>query len=201
MRACGRSMRDEYMCVSSSPLWRLTRDMIPSPSSSRKNSRVQEAKSPELQHGAPGKSTKEYLCVYVFIEYDHIITYNIYYIHTYIWTHTHKCMRTRAYTHTYTQNDRKDWNTRPRYKRAWHSGRSLEYVTWSSSLGRKVDAHQTSPSNPSKGKEWERDLEKGNGIGKGGREFPSPLTSGPLAKTNSHNLVLIRHSSIAGAGN
>lgn len=30
---------------------------------------------------------------------------------------------------------------------------------------------------------------------------PSPLTSGTLAKINSHNLVLIRHSSIAGARN
>lgn len=47
----------------------------------------------------------------------------------------------------------------------------------------------------------ERDLEKENGIGKGGREVPSPLTSGPLAKIDSHNLVLIRHSSIAGARN
>lgn len=63
-----------------------------------------------------------------------------------MWTHTLKC----TYTHAHTQ---KDWNTRPRYKRAWHSGRFLEYVTWSSFLGRKVDAHQTSPSNPSKGKE------------------------------------------------
>lgn len=47
----------------------------------------------------------------------------------------------------------------------------------------------------------ERDLEKENGIGEGGREVPSPLTSGPLAKIDSHNLVLIRHSSIAGARN
>lgn len=110
-----------------------TGNMIPNPSSSRINSRIQKARSPELQQEAPGTSTKEYLCVYVFIEYDHIITYSIYYIHTYVWTHTHKC----TYTHAHTENDRKDWNTRPRYKRAWHSGRSLEYVTWSSSLGRR----------------------------------------------------------------
>jgi hypothetical protein len=38
------------------------------------------------------------------------------------------------------------------------------------------------------------------GDGGGGRG-PSPLTSGTLAKINSHNLVLIRHSSIAGARN
>lgn len=110
-----------------------TGDMIPQPQLVQDKQQNQEARSPELQQEAPGTSTKEHLCVYVFIEYDHIITYNIYYIHTYIWTHTHKC----TYTHAHTQNDRKDWNTRPRYKRAWHSGRSLEYVTWSSSLGRR----------------------------------------------------------------
>lgn len=44
----------------------------------------------------------------------------IYYIHTYIWTHTHKC--THTHTHTRTQNNRKDWNTHSRDKRAWHSG-------------------------------------------------------------------------------
>lgn len=40
-----------------------------------------------------------------------------------------------------------------------------------------------------------------NGIGKGRRNVPSPLISGPLVKLDSHNLVLIRHSSIAGARN
>lgn len=55
-----------------------------------------------------------------------------------MWIHTLKC----TYVHAHTQNDRKDWNTRPTYKRAWHSGQSLEYVTWSSSLGRKANAHQ-----------------------------------------------------------
>lgn len=80
--------------------------MIPNPSQSRINSRVQEARRPELQHGAPGNSTKEYLCVYVFIEYDHIITYNIYYIHTYIWTHTRKCAHTHTHTHTHRMTEK-----------------------------------------------------------------------------------------------
>ena len=139
------------------------------------------------------------ICVYVFIEYDHIITYNIYYIHTYIWTHTHKC----TYTHAHTQNDRKDWNTRPRYKRAWHSGRSLEYVTWSSSLGRRWMLTKPPHQILAKG----RNGRNGNRSWEGewhwerGREVPSPLTSGPLANIDSHNLVLIRHSSIAGARN
>ena len=51
-----------------------------------------------------------------------------------------------------------------------------------------------------KGRNGKRSWE-GDGIGKGGREVPSPLTSGPLANIDSHNLVLIRHSSIAGARN
>lgn len=46
--------------------------------------------------GSPRNFYKEYLCVYVFIEYDHIITYSIYYIHTYIWIHTRKYTRTHT---------------------------------------------------------------------------------------------------------
>lgn len=42
--------------------------------------------------------------------------------------------------------------------------------------------------------EWHWEM----GVGGGG---PSPLTSGTLAKINSHNLVLIRHTLIAGARN
>lgn len=57
------------------------------------------------------------------------------------------------------------------YKRAWHSGYSLEYVTWSSSLGRKVNAHQTSLSNPSKGKE---ETSRRMALGDGG-SFPTYL--------------------------
>lgn len=84
-------------------------------------------------------------------------------------------IRTRAHT----QNDRKDWNTRPMYKRAWHSGHSLEYVTWSSSLGRKVNAHQTSLSNPSKGKE--ETSRRRMALGDGG-SFPH-LPQGPWQKS------------------
>lgn len=107
----------------------------------------------------------------------------------------------RTHTHTHTQNNRRDSNTRSRYKRAWHSGLSLEHITWSSFLGRKVDAHQTSHQILAMGKEWERDLQKKKALGKGGGGFLSHLPClEPLAKINSHNLVLIRHSSMAGVG-
>lgn len=52
-----------------------------------------------------------------------------------IYTRTYGPIHISAHMHTHTQNDRKDWNTRPMYKRAWHSGQSLDYVIWSSSLG------------------------------------------------------------------
>lgn len=52
-----------------------------------------------------------------------------------------------------------------------------------------------------KGRNGKRPRGRRMALGKGGREVPSPLTSGPLAKIDSHNLVLIRHSSIAGARN
>lgn len=50
-----------------------------------------------------------------------------------------------------------------------------------------------------KGRNEKETSRKRMALGKGG--VPSPLTLGPLAKINSHNLVLIRHSSIAGARN
>lgn len=51
----------------------------------------------------PQETSTDYLCVYVFIEYDHIITYSIYYIHTYIWIHTQKCTYVHAHTHKMTE--------------------------------------------------------------------------------------------------
>lgn len=136
-------------------------------------------------------STKS-ICVYMYLQSTAILSHTVYIMYT----HTYGSIHISAHTYTHTHNDRKDWTTRPIYKRAWHSGHSLEYVTWSSSLGRKANAHQTSLSNPSKGKETSR---RRMVLGDGG--VPSPLTSGTLAKINSHNLVLIRHSSIAGARN
>lgn len=93
-----------------------------------------------------------------------------------MYTHTYGSIHVSAHTyvHTHTENDRKDWNTRPMYKRAWHSGHSLEYVTWSSFLGRKVNAHQTSLSNHSKGKEMSRRMALGDG-GWGRGSFPTYL--------------------------
>lgn len=109
-------------------------------------------------------------------------------------------MHIRTQTHTQREKDRKDWNTGPMYKRAWHSGQSLEYVTWSSSLGRKMNAHQTSLSSPVEGREDLQEKGFGGGEGREGGRFLPHLPQGPW-EINSHNLVLIRHSSIAGARN
>lgn len=52
-----------------------------------------------------------------------------------------------------------------------------------------------------KGRSGRQETSRKRMVGERRREVPSPLTSGTLAKINSHNLVLIRHSSIAGARN
>lgn len=45
--------------------------------------------------------------------------------------------------------------------------------------GKEVDAHQTSPSNPSKGKEWKEILRRIMALGKRGGRFLPHLPRGP----------------------
>lgn len=84
-----------------------------------------------------------------------------------MWTHTQKC----TYIQTHTRNDRKDWSTCPRYKRAWHSGHPLicNLVKLS---GKEGGCSTNLPIYIlKKGRKRARDLEEVNGVGQGGGMF------------------------------